>query len=139
MQMLPLSQSASQRRISVKRIAKRAVLTALTSLALTASLTVVATTPAYAINETPCAGRNDLLRTTIHGILESSEDYCYANAGETHFVRSGWWITRISTGNNRVQWYGDGRWQPAQPIPKWTVFTWPNHPGGVSISGIRIL
>ena len=52
------------------------------------------------------------------------------------------WLTRIWTGNNRVQWYGDGRWQPDPPvgvINKWTVFSWPNHPGGVSIDVIRIL
>ncbi|MCG5212686.1 beta/gamma crystallin domain-containing protein [Streptosporangium soli] len=123
----------------MKRIAKRAVLAALASIAVTASLTIATSTPAYAINEVPCAGRDDLVRATIHATHSSSNDYCYANAGEDYYDLSLWWVTRISTGNNRVQWYGDGRWQPAQPIPKYTTFTWPNHPGGVRIAGIRIL
>ncbi|WP_410566227.1 hypothetical protein [Amycolatopsis sp. cmx-4-61] len=49
------------------------------------------------------------------------------------------WITELWTGNNRVQWHGDGRWQPETPIAKRTAFTWPNHPGGVKIDQIRIL
>ncbi|MDX3642746.1 hypothetical protein [Streptomyces sp. MB09-02B] len=49
------------------------------------------------------------------------------------------WITRISTGNNRVQWFGDAAWQPANGINKWNVMTWPNHPGGVRASWIKIL
>ncbi|MFB4271006.1 beta/gamma crystallin domain-containing protein [Nonomuraea sp. GTA35] len=123
----------------MKRIAKRAVLAALASIAVAVPLTVATSAPAYAINEVPCAGRNDLVRATIHQTNHRSSDYCYANAGEDHYVLKQWWVTRIWTGNNRVQWYGDGRWQPAQPIPKYTVFTWPNHPGGVQIQGIRIL
>ncbi|WP_049575459.1 beta/gamma crystallin domain-containing protein [Nonomuraea sp. SBT364] len=121
------------------RIAERTVLAALGAVAMTAALTVATSTPAYAINEVPCAGRDDLVRATIHQTGHRSADYCYANAGEDYYAMPHWWVTRISTGNNRVQWYGDGRWQPAQPIPKYTVFTWPNHPGGVRISGIRIL
>lgn len=123
----------------MKGIAKRAALATVASVAVTASLTVALPTAAYAINEVPCAGRTDLVRATIHQTNHRSADYCYANAGEDMYAMSHWWVTRISTGNNRVQWYGDGRWQPAQPIPKWTVFTWPNHPGGVRIDGIRIL
>ncbi|KAF2775112.1 secreted oxidoreductase [Streptomyces sp. OM5714] len=65
---------------------------------------------------------------------------CYANAGAAADFGMGTnWVTRISTGNNRVQWYGDGRWQPATPIAKNTVYQWPNHPGGVRIDAIRIL
>ncbi|MEV4458561.1 beta/gamma crystallin domain-containing protein [Microbispora sp. NPDC049633] len=123
----------------MKRITKRAAVATLASVAVTASLTVALPTAAYAINEVPCAGRTDLVRATIHATGSSSTDYCYANAGEDMYALNIWWVTRISTGNNRVQWYGDGRWQPAQPIPQWTVFTWPNHPGGVRIQGIRIV
>ncbi|MEO3892723.1 beta/gamma crystallin domain-containing protein [Nonomuraea sp. B5E05] len=123
----------------MKRITKRAALATLASVAMTASLAVALPTAAYAINEVPCAGRTDLVRATIHASGDSSANYCYANAGTEMYVQDVWWVTVISTGNNRVQWYGDGRWQPAQPIPKWTVFTWPNHPGGVRIQGIRIL
>lgn len=74
----------------------------------------------------------------MHQHDTASSNWCYANAGEDHF-NSTWWVTRIQTGNNRVQWYGDGDWQPAQPIGKWTDFRWPNHPGGVHITAIRIL
>ncbi|MEV4807338.1 beta/gamma crystallin domain-containing protein [Nonomuraea sp. NPDC049421] len=123
----------------MKRITSRAALATLASVAVTASLAVAFPTAAYAINEVPCGDRTDLVRVTIHTSISSSRDYCYANAGEDRYDLNVWWVTRISTGNNRVQWYGDGRWQPAQPIPKWTVFTWPNHPGGVRIQGIRIL
>ncbi|MFK0113367.1 hypothetical protein [Streptomyces sp. NPDC091217] len=35
--------------------------------------------------------------------------------------------------------YGDGRRQPAAPIEKNTVYTFPNNPGGVRMDEIRIL
>ena len=38
-----------------------------------------------------------------------------------------------------VQWFGNASWQPANGINKWNVMTWPNHPGGVSASWIKIL
>ena len=121
----------------MKQIAKQAVLAALTSVAVTASLTVGATS-AFAINEGTCS-RSDFLQITIHRPGENSEMRCYANAGEANLISTNWWVTRISTGNNRVQWLGDGSWQPASGINKWTVMTWPNHPGGVSIDKVRIL
>lgn len=49
------------------------------------------------------------------------------------------WATKIWAGNNRVQWYGDGRWRPDQPIDKWTAPYWPNYPDGVRTEAIRIL
>ncbi|MCC9710768.1 hypothetical protein E4N62_39375 [Streptomyces sp. MNU76] len=70
---------------------------------------------------------------------ETSRMRCCANAGEADPLSTNWGVTRISTGDNRVQWYGDGRWQPAQAIDRWTVYTWPNHPGGVRINKVRIL
>lgn len=121
----------------MKHIAKRAALAATTTLALTASLTAVTATEAFAINTVEC-GRTDFLRVTYHQAGHSAQDLCFANAG-TMSLPGNSWITRISTGNNRVQWFGDGSWQPDGGINKWTVFTWPNHPGGVSASWIRIL
>ncbi|GAA2681306.1 beta/gamma crystallin domain-containing protein [Nonomuraea recticatena] len=123
----------------MNRIAKQAVLAALASVAVTVSLTAVTPTPAYAINTVECNGRKDLLRVLIHEGSHEPVEMCYANAGQSYFRFPNMWITRISTGNNRVQWYGDGRWQPAQPIGKWTVFTWPKHPRGVNFGGLRIL
>jgi beta/gamma crystallin len=122
----------------MKKIAKRAIQAALTTFALTASLTVVTATDAFAINEVPC-GPSDYLQVTVHLGGTWDSDRCYANGGEFTFGVSDYWITRISTGNNRVQWYGDGRWQPDTPIDKWTVFVWPNHPGGVRIDKLRIV
>lgn len=104
---------------------------------LTASLTAVTATDAFAINQVGC-GPSDYPRVTYHQAGHSSYDICFANAG-TMSLPGNSWITRISTGNNRVQWFGDGNWQPDAGINKWTVFTWPNHPDGVSASWIRIL
>lgn len=119
----------------MKRSAKRATLAALASAAVMTSLTVGATS-ASAIDRVSCGP--EFLKITVHKSGGATwYDLCYANAGEAHGLDG--WVTRIETGNNRVQWYGDGRWQPAQPIGKWTTFTWPNHPGGVSINAIRIL
>ena len=120
----------------MKRSAKRAALAALSSAAVMASLTIGATS-ASAINQVPCGP--EFLKITVHRHDAASSNWCYANAGEDHINFPDWWVTRIETGNNRVQWYGDGRWQPANPIGKWTTFTWPNHPGGVRIDAIRIL
>ncbi|EFE71981.1 MULTISPECIES: beta/gamma crystallin domain-containing protein [Streptomyces] len=117
--------------------AKRVVLSTLTTVVAAASLTLATTTQASAIDKVPCSS-GEFLQIDIHPTHGPTQPLCYANAGTLEFAR-GWWITKISTGNNRVQWHGDGRWQPDTPINKWTVFTWPNHPGGVSVTGIRIL
>jgi hypothetical protein len=97
---------------------------------------------ASAMDRVPC-GNADYLRVTVHTTIGPSQDFCYANAGAFEF-HDGYgravWITGIWTGNNRVQWHGDGRWQPdSGPIGKWTTFTWPNNPGGVSMDQVRIL
>jgi Beta/Gamma crystallin len=123
----------------MKKIAKRAIRTALTTLTMAASLSAVTTTNAFAIDQVPC-NANDYLSIVIHTTNGSGPIIrCFANAGFVDYTGGDLWIDRISTGNNRVQWYGDGRWQPDAPINKWTVFTWPNHPGGVRIEKIRIL
>jgi hypothetical protein len=120
----------------VKKMTKRVVLPALTALAVGASVTVGAT-GASAISPVTC-GPSDYLTVDWHDSSGYGET-CFANAGQIDFFPSGSWVTRISTGNNRVQWYGDGRWQPSTPIGKNTVYTWPNNPGGVSINSIKIL
>jgi len=120
----------------MKRTARRAALTALMSAAVAASL-VVGAPSAFAINSVPC-DRPDYLSVYFHSSAGNNYHNCYANAGTVEWGLR-FWVTRIETGNNRVQWWGDGRWQPAEPINKWTVFLWPNHPGGVSMERIRIL
>ncbi|MCC9706720.1 hypothetical protein E4N62_16445 [Streptomyces sp. MNU76] len=106
-------------------------------LALTASLTALTATNAFAINEVSC-GRSDFVQVTYHQPGRSDTNVCFANAGTAPLPGNSW-ITRISTGNNRVQWYGDGRWQPDTPIAKNTVYTFPSHPGGVRMDKFRIL
>ncbi|WP_128377434.1 beta/gamma crystallin domain-containing protein [Streptomyces cavernae] len=123
----------------MKQIAKRAALAATTTLALTASLTAVTEADAFAMNKVDC-GRSDFVQVTWHdGGVGYSPDLCFANAGQVLLPGGHAWIHRISTGNNRVQWFGDGRWQPADGINKWTVMTFPNNPGGVRAEWIRIL
>ncbi|SHH36644.1 beta/gamma crystallin domain-containing protein [Streptomyces sp. 3214.6] len=124
--------------------AKKVVLSALTAVAAAASLTVATTPQASAINQVPC-NRPDFLQVQGHSDpvpVNSSWLNCYANAGEAKIdpntgLRD--WVDIIATGNNLVQWHGDGRWQPDAPIAKWVTFTWPNNPGGVRIDKIRIL
>ncbi|BBC29438.1 hypothetical protein SGFS_007320 [Streptomyces graminofaciens] len=126
------------------RRAKRLALSALTAVMAAASLTVATAPQASAINEVPC-NRPDFLWVQGHSDPVPVNPYwttCYANAGEAKIdpntgLRD--WVTTIATGNNRVQWHGDDRWQPNAPIEKWVTFTWPNHPDGVRIDHIRIL
>ncbi|GGL68844.1 hypothetical protein GCM10010095_62070 [Streptomyces anthocyanicus] len=116
----------------------RTVRAALATLALSASFAVATTTQAAAINQVPCSS-NEFLKVTYHN-SGSEFTHCYANAGLTGFGVGKNWATKISTGNNRVQWFGDGRWQPATPIAKNTIYTWPNTEGkAVRIDAIRIL
>ncbi|BBC29440.1 hypothetical protein SGFS_007340 [Streptomyces graminofaciens] len=122
--------------------AKRVVLSALTAVMAAASLTVATTTQASAINLVSC-NSGDFLQVGGHtsigaGVVEHWKN-CYANAGEASIDALGTqWVDYISTGNNRVQWHGDGRWQPDSPINKWTYFVWGNNPGGVRIDAIKI-
>ena len=118
----------------MKRSARRAVLAGLASAAVMTSLTVGATS-ASAIGSVNCGP--EFLKVSWRGVLIPVEGTnCYANAGEMSFsvaVR----ITKIVTGNNRVQWYANGRWQPEPAIGKWTPFTAPG--SGVYAERIRIL
>ncbi|MFD9932036.1 hypothetical protein ACFWZ6_02740 [Streptomyces massasporeus] len=78
----------------MRHIARRAALAALTSLAVTASLTAGATN-AFAINEGTCS-RSDFLHITIHRPGENAQMRCYANAGEADLLSANWWVTRMS-------------------------------------------
>ena len=117
---------------------KKLAAIALVTLAMTVAIPAGS---ALAINEVDC-NNNEYLRVAYHYTTGSSYTRCFANAGSRRlydqFNRSVW-VTEIWTGNNRVQWNGDGRWQPENPIDRWTAFTWPNNPGGVKLDEIRIL
>ncbi|WP_033294957.1 hypothetical protein [Amycolatopsis jejuensis] len=96
------------------------------------------------ISEIPC-NSSEYTKISVHSARDGRREYCYANGGEMNLPRSPllptmtWWLHEIHTGNNRVQWFGDGRWQPSNPIGKNTTYTFPNHPGGVKIEKIRIV
>ncbi|MDX2680420.1 beta/gamma crystallin domain-containing protein [Streptomyces sp. NY05-11A] len=127
----------------MNRRTKQVVLSALTTVMAAASLTIGTASQASAINEVPCT-RPDFTHLYGHSDLEPSFpqwEVCYANAGEQGVnPKNGTdWLEQINAGNNRVQWYGDGRWQPNAPIEKWVHFTFPNHPGGVRIDKVKIL
>ncbi|MGI5340891.1 beta/gamma crystallin domain-containing protein [Streptomyces sp. CA-181903] len=122
----------------MKRSAKRVVLAALTSVAAAASFTLASAPQALAMNQVPCT-QDDFLQIDVHPTAGPTSTRCFANAGFIDYPSGDLWVTRIWTGNNRVQWFGDGRWQPEGGINKWTVFQWPHHPGGVRMNAIRIL
>ncbi|WP_405920896.1 beta/gamma crystallin domain-containing protein [Streptomyces longwoodensis] len=124
------------------RRAKQLVLSALTSIVATTSLAVATAPQASAINEVTCGVRTDLALVYGHKFSDGDVDssWCYANAGEIRWSGGYYlgWAHQISTGNNVVQWHGDGRWQPDTPIGKWAIYTWPNYPGGIRIDGLKI-
>lgn len=125
----------------MNRRVKRTALSALTALAAAVSLTVATAPQASAINMVDCGLREDYLKIYAHDMVGgNNREWCYANAGTTTWT-GGYlpaWLVHLSSGNNVVQWHGDGRWQPDAPIGKWTLYTFPNHPGGVRIDGLRI-
>ncbi|MFG2949240.1 beta/gamma crystallin domain-containing protein [Streptomyces adustus] len=126
----------------MKKSAKRMVLSALTTALAAASLTVATMPQASAINQVTCGVRDDLALVYGHRLSDGDVDasYCWANAGETTWSGGYFlgWMHQLSSGNNVVQWHGDGRWQPDTPIAKWTIYTFPSYPGGVRIDGIKI-
>jgi hypothetical protein len=111
---------------------------ALTGVAGTILALTLPSTPAMAINEVPC-GPGDYLTVYMHVSAGTPFARCFANGGEVDYSGGDLWLNSFSTGNNRVQWYGDGRWQPDQPVEKWTIFQFPNHAGGVRLDKIRIV
>lgn len=100
---------------------------------------------ASAIDTVPC-GNSEFTSLDFHlspDPIGNKYIVCFANAGTVTLfdpaAARAFWADKIWTGNNRVQWFGDGRWQPEQPIGKYTAMYWPNYPGGVRIEAIRIL
>ncbi|MYS85303.1 beta/gamma crystallin domain-containing protein [Embleya scabrispora] len=87
---------------------------------------------AYAIDHVQCVGGENFLKIWSHLDGRESVD-CYANGGKTDF--GGWWVDRISTGNNDLIYYdvnGD-----SVKIERWHDITFPNHPPRVA--AIQIL
>ncbi|MFE9782178.1 hypothetical protein ACFYPA_28985 [Streptomyces sp. NPDC005775] len=99
---------------------------------------------ASAASQVPC-NNSEFVKLSYHYGSDPTRHKCiacFAHAGDVflfdQYARP-LWADQIWTGNNRVQWFGDGRWQPAQPIGKNTAMGWSPHPGGVRIEKLRIV
>ncbi|NYV75554.1 beta/gamma crystallin domain-containing protein [Streptomyces sp. UH6] len=113
---------------------KRTARTMVTALAAAAAFTMtVPTGTAFAINEVSCAEQGDFLRIQSHHSTGLKSEDCYANAGKTDF--GGWWIDKISTGNNDVRLH-DANGSVVN-IPRHRVVTYPNRPP--KVNAIEIL
>ncbi|MEV4433026.1 beta/gamma crystallin domain-containing protein [Streptomyces sp. NPDC049555] len=112
---------------------KKVVRSAAVALATAAAFTVTMPTGnAYAIDHVECRGGEDFLKIWSHNGGRQSVD-CYANRGRTNF--GGWWVDKISTGNNDLIYYdanGD-----SVKIERWHVITFPNRPP--KVNSIEIL
>ncbi|MFE4588214.1 beta/gamma crystallin domain-containing protein [Streptomyces laurentii] len=105
------------------------------AMAFAAAATITLTMPAgnaYAIDHVECRGGEDFLKIWSHSGGRDSVD-CYANRGRTDF--GGWWVDKISTGNNDLIYYdanGD-----SVKIERWHEITFPNRPP--KVNSIEIL
>ncbi|MEV7186026.1 beta/gamma crystallin domain-containing protein [Kitasatospora sp. NPDC093102] len=114
--------------------AKKVVSSMAMAFAAAATLTVaVPSGNAFAIDHVQCDGsRNDFLKIWSHLDGRDSVD-CYANGGTIGF--GGWWVDRISTGNNDLV-YSDANGDSVR-INRWTDITFPNRPP--KVNSIQIL
>ncbi|WP_405386287.1 oxidoreductase [Streptomyces sp. NBC_01102] len=115
---------------NTKRLARAMVTTLAT--AVTFSM-VMPTGTAFAINEVNCAEQGEFLRIQSHHSTGITSNDCYANAGRTDF--GGWWIDKISTGNNDVKLHDANG--SVVTIPRHRVVTYPNNPP--KVNAIEIL
>jgi hypothetical protein len=90
-----------------------------------------------------CRSNNDFTKIRVHSVSWGGGpqyNQCFANAGEFNDLDpTGGGNLRLHslwTGNNNVEWLGDGSWSIS--IPKWSARSY-NDPAGVRIDGIRIL
>ncbi|MGW4421489.1 beta/gamma crystallin domain-containing protein [Streptosporangium sp. NPDC004631] len=103
------------------------------ALAATAAFTVtIPAGPAFAINHVRCVDGENFLKIWSHLYSFRSVD-CYANGGKTDF--GGWWVDRISTGNNDLIYY-DANGASVR-INRWRDITFPNRPP--QVMAIQIL
>lgn len=113
--------------------AKKAMCSAVAAFAAAGALTVaVPTGNAFAIDHVECRGGENFLKIWSHNGGRQSVD-CYANRGRTDF--GGWWVDKISTGNNDLIYYdvnGD-----SVKIERWHEITFPNRPP--KVKAIEIL
>ncbi|MCX5384440.1 beta/gamma crystallin domain-containing protein [Streptomyces sp. NBC_00083] len=112
---------------------KRIVRSATVAVAAAAAFTVVMPTGnAFAIDHVECRGGENFLKIWSHSGGRQSVD-CYANKGRTDF--GGWWVDRISTGNNDLIYF-DANGDSVR-IDRWHDITFPNRPP--KVKSIEIL
>ncbi|MEV7561056.1 beta/gamma crystallin domain-containing protein [Streptomyces sp. NPDC048331] len=114
--------------IKSKRFARSAAV----AFAATAALTLAVPGNAFAIDHVECRGGENFLKIWSHSDGRQSVD-CYANKGRTGF--GGWWVDKISTGNNDLIYY-DANGDSVR-INRWTEITFPNRPP--KVDSIEIL
>lgn len=90
------------------------------------------TSAAFAINHIPCRAGENYLKIWSHKDGRDSVD-CYANKGKISF--GGWWVDRISTGNNDLI-YSDANGDSVR-VNRGTDISYPNRPP--KVSAIEIL
>ncbi|QHC29659.1 MULTISPECIES: beta/gamma crystallin domain-containing protein [unclassified Streptomyces] len=112
---------------------KRAARSAAMALAAAAALVVSGPSgSAFAIDHVECRGGENFLKIWSHSGGSQSVD-CYANRGRTNF--GGWWVDRISTGNNDLIYY-DANGDSVR-IGRWHDISFPNRPP--KVNSIEIL
>ncbi|KRV50571.1 oxidoreductase [Wenjunlia vitaminophila] len=113
--------------------AKRVARSVTVAFAAAAAFTMtVPSGNAFAIDHVQCRGGENFLKIWSHSGGRQSVD-CYANRGKTSF--GGWWVDKISTGNNDLIYYdanGD-----SVKIERWREITFPNRPP--KVNAIEIL
>lgn len=84
---------------------KRGVSTAVAAFAAAAAFSMVGPVgTAFAIDRVECTPGENFLKIWSHSPTNRADSVaCYANGGKTSF--EGWWVDRISTGNNAVILY----------------------------------
>ncbi|MBZ4318952.1 beta/gamma crystallin domain-containing protein [Streptomyces huiliensis] len=112
---------------------KKSVSSLAVAFAAAAAFTaVIPTGNAYAIDHVGCRGGENFLKIWSHSGGKQSVD-CYANRGKMNF--GGWWVDKISTGNNDLIYYdanGD-----SVKIERWHEISFPNRPP--KVNAIEIL
>lgn len=102
---------------------KKALMTAAATATMATAFIGFSSVSASAMDVVPCPGttHSEFVEVTAHiqGDDGNVGHPCYANGGEYDYPAGvNWVVTDIWTGNNRVQYFADGRWQPDQPFDK---------------------
>ncbi|WP_406134594.1 beta/gamma crystallin domain-containing protein [Streptomyces sp. NBC_01089] len=112
---------------------KKATRSAAVALAVAAAFTVtMPASNAFAIDKVACRGGENFLKIWSHSGGTQRVD-CYANRGKTSF--GGWWVDKISTGNNDLIYYDNNG--DSVKVDRWHEISFPNRPP--KVNAIEIL